>query len=322
MYVKINLLPKSYYEKRAAKILSAFLLVVFVAVVGGLFFYKIKFIDKEINELNQKIAYAQDIKQKVDALNAEVEQRKADVAYYTKRVDFMKSVLRFNKSIPKIFEDVAKWTYEKVQYQSLNTDGSSVTIRGRSRSLDDVGRYILNLYKAQSVFNSVTLSVDGFGGSSGVGRMGMPGGMSSPMPGRAPGMPGMSSPGGMPGSMSPPMSVGAPGMPSPGGMPGSMSPMPGGISRMPGMSGNQGSTFASSGGWINFTINASLRNPISAPQWSDGGTTQGGGNMNYGMPGYGMPGMSAGMPGGMPPPSVSMPNTSGSGTSSTPATRR
>ena len=319
MYVKINLLPKSYYEKRSAKILSAFLLVVLVAVVGGLFFYKINFIDTEIDDLNQKIAYAQDIKQKVDALNAEVEQKKADVAYYTKRVDFMKSVLRFNKSIPRIFEDVATWTYEKVQYQTLGTDGSSVTIRGRARSLDDVGRYILNLYKAQSVFNSVTLSIDGFGGGSGAGRMGMPGGISSPMPGITPGMP---SPGGMPGGMSSPMPGGMPGMPSPGGMPGGMSsPMPGRTPGMPGMSGmsnNLGSTFATSGGWINFTINASLRNPISAPQWSDGVASSG--SMNYGM--SGMPG---GMSPGMPSPSVQgppMPNAPSSGASNTPAPGR
>lgn len=306
MYVKINLLPKSYYEKKSAKILSVILFVVLVAVVGGLFFYKMNVIDTKIDGLNKKIAYAQNIKKQVDGLNAEVEQRKADVAYYTKRVDFMNDVLRFNKSIPRIFEDVAMWTYDKVQYQSLGTDGSSVTIRGRSRSLDDIGRYILNLYQAQNIFTSVTLSIDGLGGGSGGGRMGMPG-----MPGMSGGMPGM------PG-MSPSM-PGAPGM----GMPGGASRMPGmpGMG-MPGMGGSMvaGSSVSSmnSGGWINFTINASLRNPISAPQWSEGASGGMGSGMGMrgmpGTPGMGMPGMmSPGMPGGTPgmPSTMSGPSTPG-----------
>lgn len=327
MYIKINLLPKSYYEKKAAQQLMALLLVILVLVVAGLFYYKMKVIDVEIADLNKKIEYANDIKAKVESLNAEVEARRAEVAYYTKRVDFMKSVLRFNNSIPSIFQDVAVWTYEKVQYTSISTDGSSVTISARARSLDDIGRYILNLYKAQGVFANINLSIDGFGSSSGSG---MGGGMMSSMPGMGTGM------GSMPGmGASPMMGSGAsPSMPgmgaspmmtgTPGGMAGGRSSMPG-MPSMGGMTGGAGSggSISANGiginGWINFTINASLEHVIVAPVWSDDAPASS--TTNTGM----MTGMMPGMPamGGASTPG--MPSSSGMqaapGTPSIPGTK-
>ena len=335
MYVKINLLPKSYYETKAAKGLIWLFAAILIAMIIGGIFWKIQ-IDKQIAEVQQKIDVANGYKNQIDAINQEISNRQNEVAYYQIRVDAIQKVLDFNKTIHEPFDEVARWTYEKVQYTSLSINGTSVTIRGRARSLNDVARYILNLYQATDTFNpgSITLTVDGMGSGTGAsgamgGRPGMPGapsGMSGApgapgaMPGGPSAMPGApaGAPGAMPGGsgMSPAAiaapatsapttsamtgaPVNRPGMPgAPGAMPGAMGAgMPGGISGMPGATlGN-----SSSSTWINFTVSATLKKALTSPGFSLASASQDmsgmGGAMGPGMGGAMGPGMGAGMPG-------------------------
>ena len=299
MYIKINLLPKSYYEVKSAKklvVLFALLLVVLLVVS---IFWKIK-INESTSQIQKKIDIANNYKKQIDAINLEISNRQAEVAYFQIRVDGIKKVLDFNKTIPGPFLEVAKWTYEKVQYTSLGINGSSVTIEARARSLDDIGRYILNLYKASDTFNpgSISLTIDGMGSGGGTSASGMSG-----MPGMG-GMPsGMPSMGGssMPGAMSTPNMTTPSAIASPAtggmgmGMPGAMG--------MGGMSAGTAGASASSAGWIKFKINATLKNSVTAPTFSltasapAASTGMGGMSSGMGMPGAtGMAGPSA-MPG-------------------------
>lgn len=299
MYIKINLLPKSYYEVKSAKklvVLFALLLVVLLVVS---IFWKIK-INESTSQIQKKIDIANNYKKQIDAINLEISNRQAEVAYFQIRVDGIKKVLDFNKTIPGPFLEVAKWTYEKVQYTSLGINGPSVTIEARARSLDDIGRYILNLYKASDTFNpgSISLTIDGMGSGGGTSASGMSG-----MPGMG-GMPsGMPSMGGssMPGAMSTPNMTTPSAIASPAtggmgmGMPGAMG--------MGGMSAGTAGASASSAGWIKFKINATLKNSVTAPTFSltasapAASTGMGGMSSGMGMPGAtGMAGPSA-MPG-------------------------
>lgn len=310
MYIKVNLLPKSYYEVKSAKklvILFALLLVVLLVVS---IFWKIK-INESTSAIQKKIDIANNYKKQIDAINLEISNRQAEVAYFQIRVDGIKKVLDFNKTIPGPFLEVAKWTYEKVQYTSLGINGSSVTIEARARSLDDIGRYILNLYKASDTFNpgSISLTIDGMGSGGGTGASGMSG-----MPGMGGGMPGMSGSSSMPGAMPGAMPSVTPNMTTPSaiaspatggmgiGMPGAMG--------MGGMSAGTAGAGSSSAGWIKFRINATLKNPVTAPTFSltasTPTTSTGMGGMSTGM--GGMPGM-AGAP-GMGSPSA-MPGAAG-----------
>ncbi len=337
MYVKINLLPKSYYETKAAKGLIWLFAAILIAMIIGGIFWKIS-IDKQIAEVQNKIDVANQYKSQIDAIEAEITNRQNEVAYYQIRVDAIQKVLDFNKTIHEPFDEVARWTYEKVQYTSLSINGTSVTIRGRARSLNDVARYILNLYQASDTFNpgSITLTVDGMGSGTGTGsamggRPGMPGGAGTPgMPAGA-GAPGMPAGAGTPGM---PAGAGAPGMPggsgmspaaiaapatsapttsamtgapiNPSGAPGAMpgapgamgAGMPGGVAGMPGATiGN-----SSSSTWINFTVSATLKKALSTPTFSltpaVSSDMTGMGGMGSGMGGAMGPGMGMGsMPG-------------------------
>ena len=294
MYVKINLLPKSYYEAKQAKQLIVLFAVIFAVVIAAGIFWQIQ-INKQVKELEEKISIAQGFKSQIDQIEGEIAQRQQEVAYYQVRVDAINGVLDFNKTIPAPFYEVAKWTYEKVQYTSLSIAGTNVSIRGRARSLNDIARYILNLYKATDTFNagSISLAVDGMGSSNPTGMPGdMPGmGGSGPMPG----MPG--------GSQMSAAAIAGPALSGPtpdAGMPG-MGGMPG----MPGMGDSATLGNSNSRTWINFTISATLKKGLPTHSFSLGGQQAGGNGMGMnGMPGMpGMPGdpgmMGSGpMPGG------------------------
>lgn len=293
MYVKINLLPKSYYEAKSARQLCILFGIIALLLIGAGIFWQMK-INQQVKDLEEKIAIANGFKQQIDAIESEIAQRQQEVAYYQVRVDAIEGVLDFNKTIPAPFFEVAKWTYEKVQYTSLSISGTNVAIRGRARSLNDIARYILNLYKAKDTFNpgTISLAIDGMGSSS---PTGMPGGMPGSMPGMSGGMPGM--PGGpagpMPGgSQTSAAAIVAPAMgPTPSGVPGGMP----GMSDMPGVGDMMNSTLGNSfsGNWINFTVSAQLKKGLPTHSFS----LQSGNSGSVNGMGYGMDGMSGGMPG-------------------------
>lgn len=310
MYVKINLLPKSYYEAKSARQLCVVFGIIALLLIGAGIFWQMK-INQQVKDLEQKIAIANGFKQQIDAIESEISQRQQEVAYYQVRVDAIEGVLDFNKTIPAPFYEVAKWTYEKVQYTSLSISGTNVAIRGRARSLNDIARYILNLYKAKDTFNpgTISLAIDGMGSANPTGMPGMPGGM----PGMSGGMPGM--PGGptgpMPGgSQTSAAAIAAPAMgPTPSGMPMGMP----GMSGMPGMGDMMNSTLGNSfsGNWINFTVSAQLKKGLPTHAFSlQSGNSGATNNMGYGMDGMGMPGGMPGMPGG-PGMSAGMPGMPG-----------
>lgn len=301
MYVKINLLPKSYYEARSARNLCILFAVILLVIIGIGIFWHIQ-INNQIKDLDKKIEIANGYKKQIDAIEGEISQRQQEVAYYQVRVDAIEGVLDFNKTIPAPFYEVAKWTYEKVQYTSLSITGSQVAIRGRARTINDIARYILNLYKAKDSFNpgTVSLSVDGMGSAnpSGMGDNGMPG-MPGSMPGMTGGMPGM--PGTAPAGPSPAMAggsqfnAGAIAAPALGGGPTGV-PGAADMNGMPGMGIGNNMTLGNNptGTWINFTVTAQLKKGLPTHRFSLSGSE----SQNSGMNGYGtgMDGM--GMPGG------------------------
>lgn len=304
MYVKINLLPKSYYEAKSARNLCIIFAVILLTIIGVGIFWQIQ-INNQIRDLDKKIEIANGYKKQIDAIEGEISQRQQEVAYYQVRVDAIEGVLDFNKTIPAPFYEVAKWTYEKVQYTSLSISGSQVAIRGRARTINDIARYILNLYKAKDSFNpgTISLSVDGMGSAnpSGMGDNGMPG-----MPGSMPGMPGAT-----PAAPSPAMAggsqfnAGAIAAPALGGGPAGMPGSPD-MNGMPGMGLGDNMTLGNyrSGTWINFTVSAQLKKGLPSHRFSLSGSESQNNGMNsmngMGMDGMGMPGgpMGGPMPGG------------------------
>ncbi|MHB0912435.1 MAG: PilN domain-containing protein [Armatimonadota bacterium] len=284
--LKINLLPAYIYERRRVRaamvgfgVLAAALLVLMIAWSMQLHARSGQ-LARDLTDMEAKATQVQKIK-------SDAEAEKAKIPPIEARNKFIEAVMEYNKQVPALYEELAKYTYSRIVYQSVQVSGSSLTVQAHARSVGDCGRYLLNMYRARHLFSSVSISsVPGWpsGGGSG-GAAGAPGG---PMPGGAPGgvPPGVRTAMGMPGP-------GAPGAP----------PMPGGPG-MPGMAGPQASSGSSEPGF-DFTVTCALVKPIVAPSYATGSTATAGApgaSGAPGMPGPAGPGGAPGMPGPGGPP--------------------
>ncbi|MHB1458756.1 MAG: hypothetical protein ACYC0V_17745 [Armatimonadota bacterium] len=228
------------------------------------------------------------------ALEADVAAAQAKIPPVKAKTEYITQVLAYNEKLPALYEEVTKYTYNRIEYRSINASGQSLQISAHARTIGDCGRYLLNMYRAGHIFTSVAISaIPGYpaGSTGGGGGGGMMGGMMGGMPGGMPGMPTM-----------PGMAGGMPGMPG-GGMPGMIGGTSGGIS-----GGTTTRTAISRG--FDFTVTCGLVEPIGAPTYNPnaGADTSGGAaGMAEGMAGM-MPGGMSG-PGAIPGPGM-MPGSS------------
>ena len=285
--LRINLLPKSIYERRNVRRMMFLFGFIFIALAAGMaaWIFKLSMTERDLTDL---VAKTEAEAKLVIQLEADVAAEQAKIPPVKAKTKYIADVLDYNEKLPALYEQVAKYTYNRIEYRSISASGQSMQISARARTIGDCGRYLLNMYRAGHIFTSVAISaIPGWptgstGGGGGGGMMG--GGLMGGMPG----MPGMG--GGMPGM---------PGMPGMGGgMPGMAGATSGGIS------GGTTSRNAISRGF-DFTVTCALVEPISAPQYVRGssaapaeGAVAG---MMGGIPGMpGMPGMTGGTtaPGG------------------------
>ena len=284
--IKINLLPKSIGQSTLSQVTAGIFTFLMILIIGGLLgYYHMVLVPMTLDKEKQAKA-AEDLQAKVASVQAEASAQTDLVAPINAKVTFINDVLKYNTKYPELFEKVAGWTYDQIVLSSMNTSGGTLTMSARAKSLEDLGRYLLNMYRATDLFTSVSISnVPSYPGKAAVPNNGrgpiiqtpldftvtcqLKETFSPPTPPSGGGSSSASSGGGAPA-----MGGGMPGMG--GGMPGAGGGMPGMKGGMPGMGGGMPGA---------------------------GGGMPG---MKGGMPGAGggMPGMKGGMPGGMPiPPS-------------------
>lgn len=281
--IKINLLPPNIYEARTIKRLVALFAVILVLIVFAGVSYTAK-LKKDTEAKKAEADMAESLTKQAQQYESQAQSIRSGIAPIQQKVEFFKAVQSYNEQYPKLYEELTKFTYAKVIYSQLTPSGSALQIQAFAPSLSDVGRYLLNLYKATHVFTSVAISaVPGYpqeGGQAGSGQPGM--GMPPPPPGLMTGgtmgLPPM--PGGLPGSS--PQA-----MPSTGGTGyGGLEAITSGVTRA-----------AERRKGFSFTVTCTLKTPITPPAPPGGG-----GGVNAQGMGGGMPGMGAPMPGTAPTP--------------------
>jgi len=155
--LKINLLPPYILERKKVR-QSAFLAgVAFLAVLAAMvgWWYTL---DKKKAELTIQV---QDMEQKRDQVVALEQLAKAEedkIPPIQQKVDFIKAVLDYNEMYPKLYEELARYTYGRILYKSIQPTSDTLTIQAHARTLGDCGRYLLNMYRATHLFSSVTIS--------------------------------------------------------------------------------------------------------------------------------------------------------------------
>jgi hypothetical protein len=257
--IKINLLPRTINEKAIIRNTAlAFVVLLIAIVVGGL-----TYAGNLSKQVAQKEAEAQAVEaweKRVEGIKKQAQDQLASIKPIKDKLDFINGVLKFNQEYPKLYADVAKWTYANVMYTGLVCDGTQVVITARTKNLDNLGRYLLNMYRATDLFTEVIISgVPGYGQGAQASMLGgaMPSGMSGMQMPTMPQVP----------SFEPAQSSLA-----------GISAISSSMERTPGGSG-----------WINFTVMCKLKTPITAPSFTGAGAPAAGADTS-GMPG-GMPGM-------------------------------
>lgn len=246
--IKINLLPRTINEKKIIRNTAILFGILLVAIiVGGITFTRVK-LAPEIDKWSMKADAAEAIQTEVTKIEGERDAELAKLPPIKAKSDFINNVHQYNTEYPKLYEEIAKWTYDKVCYVALVCDGTQVAIKARVKSLDDLGRFLLNMYRATDLFTEVAISgVPGYQSS----QQNSGGVMSMDMP-----TPGMPSPGAIPYS--------APDMPAPGAAP---SASMAGIGAINTSVENAPKTE----NYIEFTVTCKLKKPIVAPVYTAAG---------------------------------------------------
>lgn len=167
--LKINLLPKYIYERRKVYQLASVLGIIFIAIVFGMFAWWFVLGNKEIiltgqvDEMELKTSILNDLQKQVEAEKAKLPPVEA-------KVKFMEDLMAYNLQLPKLYEELAKYTYARILYKSVTPAANQLSIQAHADSLADCGRYLMNMYRADHIFTSVTISaVPGWSGTEAQG---------------------------------------------------------------------------------------------------------------------------------------------------------
>lgn len=183
--IKINLLPPHIYEKRVVRnLMLLFAFIIIATAVGGVT-YKGK-LNAATEEMKMQADEAEAKKAQIAKINQDADAELGKIAPITAKLKFFKDVADYNTKIPALYQDLAKFTYKGVLYRKVTPTNTGLTIDAYTPSLANLGRYLLNMYKADSIFTSVSISaIPGYPSAEGVsvvngGGYGGEGGMTYP----------------------------------------------------------------------------------------------------------------------------------------------
>lgn len=154
--IKINLLPKTINQKVILhNTMLAFGVALIVIIIGGIAYGSS--IKSQVEQKQTEAVAAEAFKAKVEAIQKQGTDLLASIGPMKKKLDFINSVLEYNKKYPALYAEVARWTYKNVEYTSLLCNGMKVDITGKAKNLDEFGRYLLNLYRAGDLYSEVSV---------------------------------------------------------------------------------------------------------------------------------------------------------------------
>ena len=247
--IKINLLPRTINQKLVIRNTAIMLGLLLALVVAGGVAYGFK-LKGDVATMEELATQTETWEAKVKNLQQQAQQVTASIKPIQDKLDFINHVLDYNLQYPKLYEQVARWTYDRVSLLSLQCDGQQVMLQAKVKTLDDLGRYLLNMYQASDLFTEVTISeIPGYGES---GLQSYNEQMSTP-----------------------PARMG-------GRIDGSMAGLAGIQAIEQGVQRAAAGVYA--GGWINFTVSCKLKKPVVAPQFGGAAAGAGAPGQPGGMP--------------------------------------
>lgn len=165
--IKINLLPLYVFEKQAVRRL----LMIAVVAWGVVLLVCFVFWNRQtaaLNELKTLRDQTKMIETQVNTLKQQASTERAKIGPITGKIKFIKDVMDYNLQAPQLYEELARFTYEKIPYRKIDLNDQAMQIEAYAPSLADAGLYLLNLYRATHVFSQVSMSpISGYSSSGG-----------------------------------------------------------------------------------------------------------------------------------------------------------
>ena len=159
--LKITLLPPYVREKK--RIRNAGLVMIFFVIVAiAAPLYMVNKLNTDTKKITDATALLQNDKNEVGRLNTEITNVTNANADLLKIVSFVDNVRTYNTELPKVLEQVAGWTYAKVQILEWQLGGTPpvfdrVTMDCRTDSVDSMYKALNNMWNAQNLFSQVSL---------------------------------------------------------------------------------------------------------------------------------------------------------------------
>ncbi len=141
--LRVNLLPAYLGEqkKRTTQYVLAGLLL--TAVVGAMLGWHFGQVKPAELKMAEEAADADRRATEVETLRSKNDAEEATIAPLKAKVNFVKQVRWYNGLRPRIFEQAARYTDPRVEYNSMTVQGDTLAIKGRVKKLSDAASYYL-----------------------------------------------------------------------------------------------------------------------------------------------------------------------------------
>lgn len=155
--LKINLLPPYIFERRKVRQTAFLFGLIFMVTFGGMVAWWYTLGKKEARLKDELVVMKANADQ-VLQLETTIKAEQAKIPPIKDRMDYFAAIREYNGKFPVLYEELAKYTYERVLYRSIQPSNNSLTIQAHAKSIGDAGRYLLNMYRARHLFSDVRMS--------------------------------------------------------------------------------------------------------------------------------------------------------------------
>lgn len=155
--LKINLLPPYIFERRKVKQAAFLFGLLFVATFCGMVTWWYMLGKKEAN-LKEELAIMKANADQVLAIENTIKAEEGKIPPIKERLEYFAAIREYNGKFPALYEELARYTYERILYRSIQPSNNSLTINAHAKSIGDCGRYLLNMYRARHLFSDVKIS--------------------------------------------------------------------------------------------------------------------------------------------------------------------
>ena len=149
--LRINLLPPYIYEGAKRTKLFVVWVILLAAVIGGFLFWKHS-IDTETARIKDEEAKIKPQAEEATAKAGQASRINSESAVIRGKADFVTGAISYDqKTYQEMLTNVARYTWPRVLYDSINPAGSTVTMGAYAPSLADVGHYMMYMERNPAI---------------------------------------------------------------------------------------------------------------------------------------------------------------------------